>query len=604
MINVRFDNTFLAVAAGIALLVSINFLSLLNLAPEVSDSAFYILNYTQPHKITNQLSMVGIIWFALVGEQSLPIHRALNFAIVFLSGAALGFTYTGSLVAIPLRIGASLLSGSAFMVAFVGVILGPSYNDQILVCFALCLVCARPFLFPILGQTAVFTPARNVWAVGFGASLFAMVLIKITSGAIAGVFFVAVYLALHFSALSDAERRPIFYRALFRLALLSLLGAVLVLLFLTLRGFDPSDLWARGVQGFVSQGYLAVHGLGLAENWKDSVLYAETVGNAWQKHTFLWLGLLGAGVLGAVFLFIDHSRYHWSLWTSAVLAIVTVAILYSQLGGPIENIQIELLYLLRFFSIALAVFLLWQCPVEVRRPLWILLLAAAMGPLFLSFGTNNKWAIHFQQYSGLAMAACATIFACAPQAAQRAMTPSFTALVCCLVLVVWNGMQHMPYRLGGPLGSAQVMIKFGPKGEPMRTTPAVAEAYVPLEALRAQLANQASRPVFLDLTGRAPGIGTFLGLDPPSVAWLIGGVPGSNTYFAYALSLLTRKRLQEAWILVPDPDHPTYTGLDIDILGRVLGKEKNLLAFYTPIARIEIGYVELPATLYKPLVTN
>lgn len=578
----------LALFAVALSLASFAFLSrFLYLAPELSDAGYYILNNRAPDQISNQISMFGIIWFSLFGETLVVTSRLIHGALVFGIGAWLAWSYAGPALFVR-RLALSLLAGCGFLTSFIWVLIEPNYNTLALIWLALSLICALPFLSPLQVQSARPSWQLTGAAIGFGAALMLLALTKITSAAAAGLFYVLLYGALHRGA-------PGLWSAFAKLLAYTCVGFALVLAVLALRGFGPEALWTRLQTGLEMTRLLASHPLSLSGIAVKFIGYLDFLGQAAAAHWgLLILSAILCAMLGLEWALPAYQRPLRAV--NIVLALAGSGLVLNHTIAAGQGGHFQVLALLRLSALCLTGYMLWR---GAKRDAlaWGVFLAAALGPFMLSVGTTNSWGAQFTLYGGLSFAALCIGFA---RSTAARIEPLLLFIAVLLMGTTGLSMQFHPYRQGATQNNATVPILYGPSAEPLRTSQALAQTYLPLSDIRASVAAQTPRPMLIDATGRAPGVAAYLGLDVPRTAWILSGYPGSDVYFSHVLNGLQAADLRQSWLLVPVLSSRDGPMLSRETLEEHLARAELSLENYEEIAEVYIAYVDMSAVLLRP----
>lgn len=284
----------------------------------------------------------------------------------------------------------------------------------------------------------------------------------------------------------------------------------------------------------------------------------------------------------------------------SIVVVCTATLMQSVRSTDLSQL-LDAFAILRVAALILALGALLSLPQKLPLQVWALFICIVFGPPIMSAGTNNPWIWQFAFYTGLAVCIMTTAVVFCPLPYQGFYLPATGAILLLTSIGFYSAIENHPYRLGGRLSEASTPVKYGPIQHPMRAPEALAASFLALGNIHL-LREEGEIPIIIDLTGRAPGVGLYLGLRPPKSAWILSGYPGSDAYLNFALSRLTVTELAQAWILAPAPASKDYQGLSQNLLNSYLktGFDVSFPANYTAITKIPIAYMELTAVLYKP----
>ena len=337
----------------------------LDIAPELSDNGYYILNTVMPQSIENQLAMFGVLWYSFFGPLPLIVSRAIYLILIYLSGAILGWVVSGALAAGASwvrRSASAICAGAAMLFIYYDARLDANYNGMVLMFFIAAVLCARPFLQPVTPDMVRFAGPFAPWGIGFGASMMAVALTKVSSAALMTVWFLAVLVAVHWIASSSLVRRKEFLKLLSCLIGWSLLGCAGFIGWLWVTVFSPTQLAERFVAGLDSTSLMGGH----------SVTVLDTAGTYWSLLSSLFDGyvvmpLVSLTILAPLgVLLIVRQRPEQRIRVQVVAAVVVIlsGILTSGvfLDSPSSRQLFQYFGVLRVHALALALLCIYGAP--------------------------------------------------------------------------------------------------------------------------------------------------------------------------------------------------------------------------------------------------
>lgn len=212
------------------------------------------------------------------------------------------------------------------------------------------------------------------------------------------------------------------------------------------------------------------------------------------------------------------------------------------------------------------------------RQLGIIVLLLLM-PLGLSYGTNMSVLEHSQINGVLSiMGLLSAVYV------MRNRLPSWAVALCFIAAAapgLW--LQAMAafdvshtYRQQAALASQSRSIEFGAAGSRLFVDEVTAQTVVKVRAMAAGVGWKPGDRV-LDLTGDGPGLVYVLGGRPTTMAWILGGYPGSNVAADRLLSLSDPRILRDAWILSSSSNPRRIEGWEA-LVAKRLGPHSHELA--------------------------
>jgi hypothetical protein len=567
--------------------------STVDLGPELSDSAFYILMREEYTEIATTLTGFGLLVAALAGDASSQSIRV----------AALAFTFTAPLaILLPAALGARhadpkplLLAGLLTSVAgsaayYQWLLMDPSYNGLILpVTFIAAGTLWTLWSAAIRGGIVTAIAA----SLALGAALFCLLLLKVSSGLV----FIILGLPIFAVAMLWQARLPanLTFKGFFLVAACVSIGGLTFALFLSAATLPLPVLWNRFITGFEAAEILASHDVTLGKLLRHLL---KTL-TQFARHMFgeplaLLLPLLCLGI--AQTRLSDQSR-HLSIFL-ALVALLGICVLAVEYIDDFKNMA------LRVWILALgASLLVWIVP---GRDLRLVLFASlfAWAPYGLSLGTNSAIISHASIFAGASVAALFLSTLVLGRGRHIAMAAT-VLLGVGLTLSALDLAARKPYRMLAPLSEATQDVEAG--GENWRVTPPIAKTYLAMSALRNtpewQQSRQNGRPVLLDLSGRAPALNWMGEFRVPAVAWTLSGYKGSDNFLAWALEQLPDDDLRAMWLAVdmPKPDG-TRKGLSTDVLNaRLQPLGLHFPTNYQAVGpSVPVAYVKQQVTIYQP----
>ncbi|OXT02641.1 hypothetical protein B7H23_07070 [Notoacmeibacter marinus] len=585
----------LALAAG-ALGWALFFLwGAIDLGPELSDSAFYVLMHTEYAEIASNLTGFGPLVAAFAGDASLQTIRLATLIFIFaaplalLVPAILGARRQGE--PWPLLLAGLLAAMAGNSAYYKWLLMDPNYNGLVL-----------PVVFiasaALWALWSAATSGRVTAAIGgglaLGAALFCLLFLKISSG----VAFVVMALPLFALAALWQARLPAgrVFGALVLVASCVIMGGLVSALLLSAATLPLSILWERLTTGFETAAILASHDVSLGklivELFDTLAQFAEYL---FGEPLMLMLPLLCLGLAQTRL----YDRQRWMPMILTVLALLGTCALVVEYVNDFDNMAQRVWV----FGLG-ASLLVWLAP---GRDLRLALFATLFGcaPYGLSLGTASRIISHATIFTGASIAALFLVALALERGRHTAM--AITVLLGAgLTFSALDLAASKPYRMLEPLSAATERVQAG--GEVWRVTPPIAETYRAMAALREtrqwKEARQDGRPVLLDLSGRAPGLNWMGDFRVPSMPWILSGYDGSNDFLTWALSRLTEDDLRTMWIAVymPGPEG-ARNGLSTEVLNASL--KPIGLQFpedYRAVGpSVPVAYVDRRITVYRPV---
>ena len=536
------------------------FISTINIGPELSDSALYILMRTEYEDIHNILRGFGILLAAFAGETNIQTLRLCNMLVMLIIPALFLLVVCREALrdGSPWLLGAGILVSSCANLAYYKwLLLDPSYNSLILTMTYLCALS----LWLIWGEAHRKEFMRvwilATWAFVLGVWILYLSWIKISSGALFVLVLMPVFTLTMLVSEGYLNRKGL--TATLGIFVLLVLGAAAAFALVSARTLPPGELWARFLAGYTA--VVLLESYRAAFTWHFSALGAalsHLLNLLWTHPVSLILPLL---CLAAAQMRISAASLVFSMLLGVFTLLPLIFLVVTYLQDFTRLAQITLV-----FALALSFLVLFKARKSPRHVLFVILFAWA--PYGLSLGTNNEIASHATIYSGAAVTA---IFL-----AGMTLESSRPVLVLCAVILgagttlgAIDQASRFPYRMEAPLSAATQY--FNVQGERWRAPPPLAGSYQAMEEIRAtrqwREARKDRRPVLLDMSGRAPALNWLGDFRVPATPWTLGGYPGSDALLAWALDRVNEQDLRKMWIAVDDPSPDgVRSGLSIEKL--------------------------------------
>lgn len=587
------------------------FISTINVGPELSDSASYVLMRTQYADIGSTFSGFGILVAAFAGAADAQTIRFYNMLVMVIVPALF-------LVAVcrdALRdespymlVSGIVVSSCASLAYYKWLLLDPSYNSLV---FTLTYLCALS-LWALWGEVQRKKSMRvwvlGIWAFALGAAIFYLSYIKISSGALFTLAFLPIAGLTILISEGYLNRKGLVFLNLIKglgVFALILLGAVGAFAFVSARTLPPNELYTRFIAGLTGVVLLQGHTTTIAGHFKTLIkTLLELLKLFWAiAIPLLCLSVIQVAGRFRILPFSIRQTHLIRIMGGVVLlwAVILVAVHLMYLHNFDQLAQITW-----FFAIAVSLLTMFEMRKSPRRVLFVILFAGV--PYVMSFGTNNQVIEHITMFSGAAVTA---IFLAG--VTLKYLRPLL--ILCAIILgagITLGAIDHasrFPYRMSAPLSEATQY--FDVQGEHWRVTPPLADSYRAMEEIRAtkewQDARKDNRPVMLDMSGLAPALNWLGDFRIPWKAWTFCGFKGSDALLSWVLDHVEAQDLRKMWIVIDEP-HPNAekkserVGLSIDILNTRL--ESVNLVFpkdYVQIGNeIPLAYAKRTARLYAP----
>jgi hypothetical protein len=585
----------LFVVAASVLAWSLNFLlRAIDLGPELSDSAFYVLVREEYTDVESALSGFGYLVAAFAGDASSQTIRLATLAFTFAAPLALfvpaiiGVSQQGEKMFLLFAGLLAAVAGSAAYYKWL--LMDPSYNSLIL---PLTYVAAS-------GLWALWSAARNAkvttaiaGGVVLGAALFAMIVVRISSG----VAFLV--LALPCFAVAAGWKSGLQLRQAFRTFIAAsfaiVLGSLALALFVATQTLPLPILWARLLTGFETTALLSTHDTGLTALFFqlfNSII--ELLGVLIREPLTLLVPLVCLG-LSQTRVYRQWRYAQTLLWSVLLLAV------FALVAEHISNFP-DMALRAWVFALGASLIVCFSSNRETRLAFFAMLFGLA--PYGLSLGTGNPIISHSAIHTG---ASIASLFLVA-LSLERGRWTMVTATVIVGAGTTISALQlaaEQPYRMIEPLSSATVRVEAD--GEVWRVTPPIAETYQAMSAIREtqewQEAQQEGRPVLLDLSGRAPALNWMGDFRVPSIPWVLSGYEGSDSLLAWALAQQSNDDLRRMWIAKDLPgSEGTRRGLSLNVLNERL-QEIGLQFpedYHAVGPMVPVAYIDRNIVIFRP----
>lgn len=592
----------------------------LDIAPNLSDSSFYILMTQRPEDIDNHFSMFGVIWRSIAGENSIYFNRLIHLFSVLAAGGALG--YWGVRLMAPMQerlvaVLAGLMSGSAYLNYFGQGLLDPSYNSLSFILYTPCLlsfVILNEEIATHLRQGRIYSVKLILSGFILAPCLFLICFIKPPAGLAVAAFMLAMLLIKN--GWNAASHLFHFVKMSGVISLSGFAGISAYFTLAWLRLFSPLEHWNRFWIGYaVSQekadGTSAATRLmgGPKSYFLD---LTRILFDNWLSILVLVTGIALTEGLLRVMKIASHRRF-------AVLCIfVVVSVIFSTVNAYISGLtQIVidkqknfLIFTSTTFSVYLTIVSLCENSsfgskldagsknIVLHDLFW----GALLGGFLLTFGTGNPYYSFVPFYFG-AFIVAGFLGASILDSRRRGMANSVLSLILIVSLAYsFIRFEQFPYRFGGTVSEARVEVIMGESDERFRAPQQLADSYNFLSEARTNIRNEFAlkdRPMLLDMTGRAPGFNIFLGLKPPRIAWLIGGYKGSERLLSFALNRLSDEEVSRAWIIIREAEHISNHSTKI-LNARLARAGRQFPAHYESVGLTVLAENERNVRLYRP----
>lgn len=583
-------------AAALFIRTSVFLGSVLNVGPELSDSAFYILMRSEYADVQSMFSGFGVILAAFAGESDIQTIRLFSFIFTFSAPVIfLLFAERHSISpenSIMLTAGI-IITGCATLSCYGSLLLDPNYNNMTIPVAYVCALCLWALWDEFQRPKGVRWRFATLSAVLLGAGILSLCWLKLSSGIIFVLIAFPLYTAALIANAGTSMRQTLL--GLSSVYALAAVGACLVFFAISARTLPAAVLWERFVAGFETTRLLKTHNKSLhAHTAELFTTIHELIEILLTNPLTIVLPLLGLAVLVITQ---AHAKSSFGLILSVlVLAPLTILVL--------ENLD-NFKFLAKAgwaFSIVCSLLVLIRVRKQPKQAFFAALFAWT--PYGLSFGTGNTIINHAVIFSGTALTA---IFI-----AGQSVLPARSVFVTCVVILgtgltlsAFDQAQQSPYRMQEPLEAANKT--FIVNGENWRVTPSVAQTYYAMEKIRESpvwlKAHTNNRPILLDLSGRAPILNWLGDFRVPSLAWTISDYNGSDAQLSWALNHVNPKDLKNMWVAIDDPNETgVRKGLSVEVLNNRLNSVN--LEFpedYCVIGGdIPIAYMNRTARIFAP----
>lgn len=594
------------------------FLKNINVGPELSDSSYYIIRSSMPHAVVNQLTMFGILWYSFFGEQEILINRQIHIIVIFLSGCI----YTAVLTNIfKIKLdyktaGFSILGGLGFLSYFNLFLLDPSYNSLNIVAFVMLWISFVSLLnasFVKVDNEKKYLSKQLIFSSYFlGVAFQFIIMIKITTAFAVFISIVFIYI-YHLVSLVKNTPHQLIILEMKKICLIiaaGLFGAFSVLLWLWLRFEAPLDLFERFLTGLKSNKLMSFHDYSFFGELFKLFSFLVYVGKSYIKFglpAIFW----AVGMIFCAYRLLSNSKSLY--FKNEILAfLIVITGVWFWVSYPIwlsedNKESLGALTVLNGLFTLQAILTLYFYGRNLNIVTLSLCLLAFMGPYILTSGTGGSWNANILYSLGLNVSMMIATISLLPIRGQKIGIFSAIILITIGSLISWSKIEHNSYRLSGKLSQANVYYNYGKTGEEFKAPASLAKTYLMLSPFK-QIQKNETAPMLIDLTGRAPGVGLFLGLRPPKSAWILSGYPGSDKLLSFFLTHYIEKNdLKNAWLLIPDKkkNKPLKYSLSIDILNRHLELSgKKYPDDYLRLVNVPVSYIKNNATLYRPKNKN
>ena len=248
------------------------FISIINVGPELSDSASYILMRTEYADIGSMFSGFGILLAAFAGAADAQTIRFCNMLIMVIVPALFLVSVcrdAGLRGELPyMLISGIVVSSCASLAYYRWALLDPSYNSLV---FTLTYLCALS-LWVFWGEVQRGKVQRkksmrvwvlSIWALVLGAGIFYLSYIKISSGALFTLVFLPIAGLTILVSEGYLNRKGLAFLNLIKRAFgvfaLILLGAAAAFAFVSARTLPPNELYTRFLAGLTGVVLLQGH---------------------------------------------------------------------------------------------------------------------------------------------------------------------------------------------------------------------------------------------------------------------------------------------------------------------------------------------------------
>lgn len=551
----------------------------MNIGLDISDTAYYILSFTNSEEIYSQSTLFGVVWKLISPFDGIIANRYFNLFVVqlsflFLACALSAYLDFKPLVSVGVVVSFALASSLHYLIGWLP---DPSYNS-----LNLCIIALSWGAFFMLAR-ACQRPGHSIvaWAFVIGVFLASAVLVKATSAGLLGIALLTGYFFVDYSNLS--------IRRLTILAIYALVGIAIFLLFTSATGFTPSRIYLTMSNGFTAGTLIADPPLAILyplQEYFDRLSAAPILQN-WYPAAF--------GLCFGIILFSGDRLPMWlRLTVSVALSFAFAAITFS-FGYELPHVSF--INVCFWFAYVLAIAALTLVPTEMKPRLAGIMLIMALSLGIYSYGTNTNWLQRVSNTSGLAWTAAAMVLAALPSRERLVWAPPMIMLLVSSLAAAAIGAEREPYRLDGPMSAMTSPAKAGPQEETIFVSPQLAAFYNGLAPIRHDIGKLANRPILIDLSGRAPMAAYQIGARVPRTPWILSEYPGSVPVFDLIVGQIPRDDIKQAWIL---QSSEYQKGFPNDILAKF---GVNFPADYVEIVKVPLPYIEATGHLYAPKAT-
>jgi hypothetical protein len=556
--------TMVGVGLGLVVQSWVFLSSALDVGPELSDSAFYILMHKEYADIQSMISGFGAVLAALTNGAELQTIRLVSMIVTFTAPIVFLMVATQKLVTrqtAALMIAGILVSACASLSYYKWLLLDPSYNGMLLPGFYFCALCLWLIWDEIQHTKSIKNLTTVIFSLLLGAGVFVLCWLKISSGIVFGVVGLPAFsLALVYA--TNAPKRQTLM-SLLCVYCLALGGAVIAIAALSARTLPFDVLWDRFLGGFEAVQLLDSHSKSLGEHLSE---FLETVVDLLRVLLKKPLTILLPLALLVVLLDARWPVHEKLIQALKALALLLLTVLVVKNLDDFEFLA----QAVWVFALACSFIVLTLMRIEPKYVFFAVLFAWA--PYGLSFGTGSAIISHASVFTGTAI----TSVFFAGLATHRLCTIFVGCAVVLgtgLTLSAFDLAQRAPYRMQAPLSAATEVFVI--RGETWRVPPPVAQTYKAMQEIREnevwRVAHADVRPVLLDLSGRAPGLNWLGNFRVPALAWILSDYNGSNALLNWALNRVDADDLKNMWIAIDDPDSSgTRQGLSVAVLNEQL----------------------------------
>lgn len=597
------ENAFFLCLLVIAVLCVFWLLYRAEIGPDISDGSYYILNQLRPETLHIQLQQFGTIWKALIGNHSIVLDRMIHILLFFTSTAVLSYHVISAMIEYKVspffKAGFSLFPASFALCYFIPHLPDFSYNSGtylgVLTVLSSILILSRR------KERILYSNSWSFWfwsgLLGFGFTVLGLV--KPPSAVL--LFLTTLTFFFLF------ERHLWDRQSIIKLILAVMIGLSVLILMIAIQVKSPWQLFSDMLQGFESMIFLKAHNISVFTQLSKLLNYFHTlVYRVFELAINFPIGFFfGLFVVLAplFFRFAGFERFRaMYLAATLILAIMALFFLWPTLTEVSYKVLQRNLHIGHFWLLLIAFVGLGCLPISVIREKgpWLMLLVFSF--IFARVGTaNQQWALLNYMYMGLTATAVTAIIM-----ASHEKTRSF-AIISLIFVLGWFlptailKLEKYPYGLS-PLADATVRLDFGDLLGSVRMAPKDAEPFLALESFREKInkiKNKTGKQIALvDLSGHAPGLALFLGMDTGPIAWNINRELGSPDYLRMGLKQFSDESLSNAWVVVSNPN---LSRLNTEVFNMELERiGKNFPRDYREKSVFQIPYINSTAQLFIP----